>query len=122
MTSESVIVFALLLLHRSFFTHPSLQDAFLDNFMVEWIPKSLSDIRPPPAAHPRVWLFDFETAIAFPPTTSIEECMCVGGPWNTLTGYRRRVPPPLLEGTPYNVTHLDLFQFNLRLPDIQVCV
>lgn len=100
----------------------TLQDAFPDNFMVEWMPTSLSNTEPPQAVQPKVWLFDFDTAIAFPPTTSYEECMCVGLPFPDLPldKYLRPAPPPVLAGQLYNALQLDLWQFTSRLPEIQV--
>ncbi|KAF9003485.1 hypothetical protein BDZ89DRAFT_1080951 [Hymenopellis radicata] len=87
---------ALMFLHEKRVGH---RDAFVNNFMVE------------------VWLFDFETAIAFPPTTALKECICYGLPFPNIPveSYSRPVPNFILEGLEYNAFELDVWQFGLYL-------
>ncbi|KAF9013000.1 hypothetical protein BDZ89DRAFT_1077123 [Hymenopellis radicata] len=105
---------ALMFLHEKRVAH---RDAFVNNFMVEWMPHSLCETRRPLAAHPRVWLFDFETAIAFPPSTPSEDCICYGLPFPNVPveSYTRPIPNFILEGQEYNPFELDVWQFVLHL-------
>ncbi|KAF8989871.1 hypothetical protein BDZ89DRAFT_1196880 [Hymenopellis radicata] len=105
---------ALMYLHDKRVGH---RDAFLNNFMVEWMPDSLSETQRPLAAHPRVWLFDFETAIAFPPMHTLKECVCYGVPFPDvpMALYARPIPNFILDGEEYNPFELDVWQFGLHL-------
>ncbi|KAF9003806.1 hypothetical protein BDZ89DRAFT_1026498 [Hymenopellis radicata] len=105
---------ALMFLHEKRVGH---RDAFPNNFMVEWMPDSLCQTRRPLAAHPRVWLFDFETAIAFPPSNALDDCRCYGLPFPNVPveSYTRPVPNFILEGQEYNPFELDVWQFVLHL-------
>ena len=62
------------------------QDAFHDNFIVQWHPESLFTMKIS-FTRPRVYLIDFEVAIQFPAEFPESECVSVGPPsWLLLHG------------------------------------
>ncbi|KAJ3008173.1 hypothetical protein NUW54_g3256 [Trametes sanguinea] len=98
------------------------QDAFKDNFLVQWQPESLK-ARAYPVSRPRVYLNDFETAVMFGQDVPIEDCVCTGLPHGpSFPGpekYRRPVPPEVESGKPYNPFKLDVWQFAMSLRDFK---
>ncbi|KAJ3017152.1 hypothetical protein NUW54_g650 [Trametes sanguinea] len=101
---------------------PACQDAFKDNFLVQWQPESLK-ARAYPVSRPRVYLNDFETAVMFGQDVPIEDCVCTGLPHGpSFPGpekYRRPVPPEVESGKPYNPFKLDVWQFAMSLRDFK---
>jgi hypothetical protein len=55
------------------------QDAFRDNFLVQWQPESMLTMTVP-VSRPRIDLIDFEVAISFPAEYPLAECVCTGPP------------------------------------------
>ncbi|KAJ2993481.1 hypothetical protein NUW54_g7712 [Trametes sanguinea] len=98
------------------------QDAFKDNFLVQWQPESLK-ARAYPVSRPRVYLNDFETAVMFGQDVPIEDCVCTGLPHGaSFPGpekYRRPIPPEVESGKPYNPFKLDVWQFATSLQDFK---
>jgi hypothetical protein len=97
------------------------QDAFGDNFVVQWFPESLL-VGKPPTHRPRVFLIDFEMAIQFPIESEPEDCICQTLPIPASyppTRYERPFPfykepvvgePFAYEIIPYNAFELDTWQ------------
>ncbi|PIL28154.1 hypothetical protein GSI_09691 [Ganoderma sinense ZZ0214-1] len=61
---------ALVFLHHCGVAH---RDAFKDNFVIQWVPESLSIDYDAPTSRPRVYMIDFELAIRFPMDSPQEE-------------------------------------------------
>ncbi|KAK7450546.1 hypothetical protein VKT23_012855 [Stygiomarasmius scandens] len=89
------------------------QDAFLDNFLVQWQPESLLTVDLF-SSRPRVYLIDFEVAVEFPAFTPPEQRIChglpVGGSFPNKDEYGRPSPPDVLEGQGYDPFRLDVWQ------------
>lgn len=98
-----------------------LQDAFKDNFLVQWQPETM-ETRFWPVTRPRVYLHDFETAIRFPPHMAAEDCVCVGVPIDPSLAhrYRRPAPPEMHTGKPYDPYKLDVWQLSTSFADFTV--
>ena len=84
-----------------------LQDAFHDNFVIQWHPESLRTMKVP-ISRPRVYLIDFETAVQFPAGCPLTECVSVGLP--VAEKYSRPLAPELVSGKAYNPFKLDIWQ------------
>lgn len=99
------------------------QDAFLDNFLVQWFPESLAP-RQLTISRPRVFLNDFETAVYFKEDVPAHARTCVGLPlcpsFPLPERYFRRVPEEVLSGNPYDPFKLDVWQFGTSLSDFKV--
>ncbi|CDO75225.1 hypothetical protein BN946_scf184895.g5 [Trametes cinnabarina] len=100
-----------------------LEDAFKDNFLVQWHPESLLAGHP---AHsmPRVYLTDFEVAILFPQSATYEDCVASGIPMggsfpDDPTRYKRPVPPDVASGETYNAMKLDVWQLAKSFENFQ---
>lgn len=114
-------------LHHSLITNPltllSLQDAFCDNFLVEWQPESLRTMSIAPC-RPRVYLIDFELAVEFPDDCPLSEHVSIGPPLGgslpNTTIYRRCCPPEVHTGDPYSPYKLDVWQFGYSIRDFEV--
>jgi hypothetical protein len=89
-------IFKLFGLHR-------FQDAFRDNFVIQWHPDSLRTMKVS-FTRPRVYLIDFEVAIQFPPECLESERVSVGfplgGSFTQQEHYARRHAPSLLLDLP----------------------
>ncbi|KDR77468.1 hypothetical protein GALMADRAFT_95203 [Galerina marginata CBS 339.88] len=96
-------------LHGNSIAH---RDLFLNNFMVEWCPASISHGRS--ITRPRVYIIDFETAVEFPETSSDSDRLCLECPFERET-YGRPMPPELESGDPYSPFLLDIWQFGSDL-------
>lgn len=103
----------------------TLQDAFRDNFLLQWQPESLRT-RTYPISRPRIYLNDFETAVHFPPSIPETNRLCVGLPLGASfpvpDAYGRPVPPELQSDTPYDPFKLDVWQFATSFEDFGVSV
>jgi serine/threonine protein kinase len=89
-----------------------LQDAFHDNFLVQWHPESLAT-KKISTSTPRVYLTDFEVAVEFPAECPAEDQLCNGLPINgsfSLEKYSRPHAPELQSGKSYNPFKLDIWQ------------
>jgi serine/threonine protein kinase len=84
-----------------------LQDAFYDNFVIQWHPESLRTMKVS-ICHPRVYLIDFETAVQFPAECPLSERVSVGHPFGEK--YSRPHAPEFASGNPYNPFKLDVWQ------------
>ena len=99
-----------------------IQDVFKENFLIQWHPESLKT-ESVAISHPRVYLIDFEFAVAFSAECSAEERVCTG--WPTTEGapdelYTRPVPKEVFAGEPYDPFKLDMWQLGLTLWDFSV--
>ncbi|KAG6889432.1 hypothetical protein C0995_001200 [Termitomyces sp. Mi166 len=90
-----------------------LEDAFSDNFVVQWHPESLA-AKKISISRPRVYLIDFEVAIEFPEDCPIDKRVCVGPPvggsFSSPDMYNRQCPPEVKSGGPYDPFKLDVWQ------------
>ena len=84
-----------------------LQDAFHDNFVVQWHPESLRTMKIS-ISRPRVYLIDFETAVQFSAGCPSIERVSVGYP--VTENYSRPCAPELASGKAYNPFKLDVWQ------------
>ncbi|GJE86787.1 kinase-like domain-containing protein [Phanerochaete sordida] len=111
-------------LHRHGIAH---RDAFPSNFLVQWQPESMA-LGAPCVSQPRVYLIDFECAVAFPDGCPSEERVCVGYPLaGSLEGcpldeYCRGVPPEVESGRPYDPFKLDVWQLGTGLSDLRTTI
>lgn len=65
-------------------------------------------------SRPRVYIIDFEVAVAFPEELPIEDCVCIGPPVGGTIGpgkWARPVPPEVTSGGLYSPFALDVWQF-----------
>jgi serine/threonine protein kinase len=97
------------------------QDAFHDNFLVQWHPESLTrkEISP---SRPRVYLTDFEAAVEFQSQCSLEERLCTGLPVADsfpIGNYCRPHAPEFVSGKPYNPFKLDVWQVGVSFLKLQ---
>lgn len=94
------------------------QDLFLNNFMVEWMPMSLSGRS---LTRPRVYIIDFETAVDFSDDCVESERLCSEHPFGNdfdLEDYGRQLAPELSgDIQPYCPFKLDLWQLGSDLRD-----
>jgi len=94
-----------------------LQDAFRDNFIIQWHPESLRTMKVS-ISRPRVYLIDFETAIQFPAGCPSSERLLVGLP---MAGdYARPHAPEFASGKAYCPFKLDIWQLGNSLSNFQV--
>ena len=94
------------------------QDAFHDNFVIQWHPESLRTMNVS-ISRLRVYLIDFETAVQFPAGCSSIERVSVGYP---VTGnYARPCAPELSSGEAYCPFKLDVWQLGSCFSDFKVC-
>lgn len=93
------------------------QDLFLDNFLVEWHPESLLSRT---IIRPRVYIIDFETAVAFPDNSDPTERLVVGLPFPPELPYERPLPPELILVDPYCPFRLDIWQLGTGLHKFNV--
>ncbi|TFY57490.1 hypothetical protein EVG20_g8528 [Dentipellis fragilis] len=89
------------------------RDAFCDNFIVQWQPESLYTMKVP-TSRPRVYLIDFETALASEPDSSNRTC--VGFPTDEPEEYTRPAIPEMRSGQPYDPFKVDVWQFAMASP------
>ena len=94
---------------RKIFKYPChiLQDAFHDNFVVQWHPESLRTMKIS-ISRPQVYLIDFETAVQFPAGCPSIEHVSVGYP--VTENYSRPCAPELASEKSYNPFKLDVWQ------------
>ena len=83
------------------------QDAFHDNFVIQWQPESLQTMKVS-ISHPRVYLIDFETAVEFPAGCPLTERVSVGLPF--AEKYTRPHAPEFASGNAYDPFKLDVWQ------------
>lgn len=99
------------------------QDAFRDNFVIQWHPESLIAMKISPS-RPHVYLIDFEVAIEFTPESAPEERLSIGYPlgesFSDVATYSRPSPPEVVSGAPYNPFKLDIWQLGHSLSDFKV--
>ena len=86
-----------------------LQDAFHDNFVVQWHPESLRTMKIS-ISRPRVYLIDFETAVQFPEGCPSIERVSVGYPVTEEETYSRPCLPEFASGKAYCPFKLDVWQ------------
>ncbi|PPQ68741.1 hypothetical protein CVT25_012835 [Psilocybe cyanescens] len=102
-------------LHRNLIGH---RDLFLNNFMVGWMPMSLSGRS---LTRPRVYIIDFETAVDFSDDCVESERLCSEHPFGNdfdLEDYGRQLAPELSgDIQPYCPFKLDLWQLGSDLRD-----
>ena len=97
-----------------------LQDAFHDNFVIQWHPESLRTMKVS-VSRPRVYLIDFETAVQFPAGCPSIERVSVGFPVNvTEEQYARPHAPEFASGKAYSPFKLDVWQLGKSLCDFKV--
>ena len=96
-----------------------LQDAFHDNFVVQWHPESLRTMKVS-ISRPRVYLIDFETAVQFPVGCSLTERVSVGCPLAEAKNYSRPHAPEFASGKPYCPFKLDVWQLGYSFSDFNV--
>lgn len=93
------------------------QDAFVDNFLLDWMPESLREGHVP-VCHPRVYLIDFELAISFPQGHPPDQCVTKGTPIGDIESsrvkpqYNRLLPDSLAQGSTFNAYQLDVWQLS----------
>ena len=98
-----------------------LQDAFKDNFLIQWLPETLTMEHTAPS-RPRVYLTDFEVAVHFRQDVPQEERVCQGLPMGGSfpNSYGRRIPPEVASGAPYDPFKLDVWQVGTSFNDFKV--
>ena len=125
MTWISPIVWVLYLI-----LHPSsriliryCQDAFRDNFVVQWHPESLRTMKVS-FTRPRVYLIDFEVAVQFPiecpETERLSIGLPLGGSFTDPEQYARPHAPECASGIPYSPFKLDVWQLGISFSDFKV--
>ena len=100
------------------------QDAFRDNFVVQWHPESLGTMKIS-CTRPRVYLIDFEVAIQFPPECPEAERVSMGLPLGGSFSmdpeqYARLHAPEFASGTAYSPFKLDVWQLGTSFSDFKV--
>ncbi|KAG5351424.1 hypothetical protein C0989_006534 [Termitomyces sp. Mn162] len=102
---------------------PNALDAFIDNFVVQWHPESLT-AKKISISRPRVYLIDFELAIQFSEDCPVENRVCVGLPFGgsflSPEMYMRQCPPEVESGRPYDPFKLDVWQLASSLHEFKV--
>ncbi|KAH9478304.1 hypothetical protein JR316_0008757 [Psilocybe cubensis] len=91
-------------IHQNLIAH---RDLYLTNFMVEWMPESLS--KRTTVARPRVYMIDFETAVDFPPDSLEADRVCTTF-HRDLDQFGRYIAPELRTKEPYCPFKLDMWQ------------
>ncbi|KAG6915905.1 hypothetical protein DXG01_009372 [Tephrocybe rancida] len=97
-----------------------LEDAFPDNFVVQWHPDSLA-LQRLSISRPRVYMIDFELAVHFPPERPAPECRCTGYPIGgpsfvpDADQYSRPRALECASGEPYSPFKLDVWQLGTGL-------
>ena len=99
------------------------QDAFRDNFVIQWHPESLRTMKIS-FTRPRVYLIDFEVAIQFPAECSETERVSIGlplgGSFTEPEEYARRQAPEFTSGIAYCPFKLDVWQLGISFSDFKV--
>ncbi|KAJ3493871.1 hypothetical protein NLJ89_g10919 [Agrocybe chaxingu] len=90
------------------------RDLFLPNFMVEWMPESINERGG--MTRPRVYIIDFETAVAFPEDVPESQRMLSEVPF-PVPEYSRQRAPEWREGQPYCPFRMDIWQLGSDLRD-----
>ena len=98
------------------------QDAFKDNFVIQWVPESLRPDYEPTPSRPRVYMIDFELAVRFPLDSPKEERVCVGPPsgGSLPGGTKRPMAPETLSDKPYDPFKLDVWQLGRSFSNFKV--
>ncbi|KAI0707969.1 kinase-like domain-containing protein [Earliella scabrosa] len=111
---------ALVFLHPLGIAH---RDVFKDNFLVQWLPETLTMAHTPPSK-PRVYLIDFEVAVCFEEEVPQEERRSVGPPMGGSFPdfYGRPMPPEVHSGEPYDPFKLDVWQLGTTFSDFESTV
>uniref|UniRef100_A0A8H7XQP2 Protein kinase domain-containing protein n=1 Tax=Psilocybe cubensis TaxID=181762 RepID=A0A8H7XQP2_PSICU len=91
-------------LHRNLIAH---RDLYIPNFMVEWMPESLT--KRTTVARPRVYMIDFETAVDFPADSLESDRVCTSF-HRDLEQFGRHIAPELRTKEPYCPFKLDMWQ------------
>ena len=101
----------------------SFQDAFRDNFVIQWHPESLHAMKIS-FTRPRVYLIDFEVAIQFPAegpeTERVAIGLPLGGSFTEPEGYARRHAPEFSSGFAYSPFKLDVWQLGISFSNFKV--
>ena len=99
------------------------QDAFRDNFVIQWHPESLRTMKIS-FTRPRVYLIDFEVAIQFPEefpeSERISMGLPVGGSFTGPEHYARPHAPEFASGIAYSPFKLDVWQLAISFSDFKV--
>ena len=99
------------------------QDAFRDNFVVQWHPESLGTMKIS-FTRPRVYLIDFENAIQFPAGCPDNERVSMGLPLGGSATdpekYGRPHAPEFASGIAYSPFKLDIWQLGISFSDFKV--
>ncbi|KDR71601.1 hypothetical protein GALMADRAFT_793188 [Galerina marginata CBS 339.88] len=96
-------------LHKNLIAH---RDLFFENFLVEWLPQSLSERSS--MTRPRVYIIDFENAVEFSEDSVKSDRRCVGTPFPREI-YGRPIPPELELAESYCPFRMDIWQFGTDL-------
>ena len=99
------------------------QDAFRDNFVVQWHPESLRTMKVS-FTRPRVYLIDFEVAVQFPiecpETERLSIGLPLGGSFTDPEQYARPHAPECASGIHYSPFKLDVWQLGISFSDFKV--
>ena len=99
------------------------QDAFRDNFVIQWHPESLRTMKIC-FTRPRVYLIDFEVAIQFPAegpeTERVAIGLPLGGSFTEPEHYARPQAPEFTTGIAYSPFKLDVWQLSISFSDFKV--
>ena len=99
------------------------QDAFRDNFVIQWHPESLRTMKIS-FTRPRVYLIDFEVAIQFPSecpeTERLSMGLPLGGSFTNPEKYARPHAPECAPGMAYSPFKLDVWQLGISFTDFKV--
>ena len=99
------------------------QDAFRDNFVIQWYPESLHAMKTS-FTRPRVYLIDFEIAIQFPAECPEIERVSIGlplgGSFTVPEKYARPHAPEFASGKAYCPFKLDVWQLGISFSDFKV--
>ncbi|KAF8159413.1 kinase-like domain-containing protein [Crassisporium funariophilum] len=113
---------ALAFIHNLNIAH---RDASRDNFLVQWQPESLQNMKISPS-RPRVYLIDFEVAIQFPPELPTDQCTTMGfplgGSFTDLETYARPHAPEFTSGKAYSPFKLDVWQLGKSLQELKTTI
>ena len=96
-----------------------MQDAFHDNFVIQWHPESMRTMKVS-ISRPRVYLIDFDTAVQFPAGCPSIERVSVGHPVTVLETYARPHAPEFASGNPYCPFKLDIWQLGDSFSNFEV--
>ncbi|KAF8998177.1 hypothetical protein BDZ89DRAFT_970119 [Hymenopellis radicata] len=89
------------------------RDAFIQNFLVQWLPQSLL-LGKPSTTKPRVYLIDLEFSIQFSADCPEDQRKVVGPPLDS-PHYGAPMPPEGLNGEPYCPFKADVWQLGCYL-------